>query len=62
MSKEENLGHNFGKSDLSRMGLFSEQRYISVGEKYVSKKGGKRVLKSIFIGFSSKWQTIYDSS
>jgi hypothetical protein len=40
MVKQEKIGVAYGKSDLNRIGIFSEQKYISVGEAYVSKKGG----------------------
>ncbi|KAI8907374.1 hypothetical protein EDD86DRAFT_209408 [Gorgonomyces haynaldii] len=41
-SKKElgSIGTQYGKTDLVRMGLFSEAQYISSGEQYNTKKGG----------------------
>jgi hypothetical protein len=38
MKKQEPTGSKYGRSDLIRMGIFSEPNYITVGEQYVSKK------------------------
>ncbi|KAJ3324324.1 hypothetical protein HDV06_000363 [Boothiomyces sp. JEL0866] len=39
MGKQELSGFHYGRSDLTRMGIFSEPNYISVGEPYQPKKG-----------------------
>ncbi|KAJ3272536.1 hypothetical protein HDV01_005487 [Terramyces sp. JEL0728] len=39
MGKQELSGFHYGRSDLTRMGIFSEPNYISVGEPYQTKKG-----------------------
>ncbi|KAJ3358437.1 hypothetical protein HDU91_005227 [Kappamyces sp. JEL0680] len=37
--KDDTTGYHFGKSDLDRIGMFSEPNYISSGEVYTAKKG-----------------------
>ena len=38
--KSDTTGYHFGKSDLDRIGMFSEPNYISSGEPYTANKGG----------------------